>query len=291
MRQTFSKTWVAWAFIFPQVAITLIFFFWPALMALFQSLFQGDAFGLHTHFSGSDNFKDLFYDKAYISSIKTTVIFSSLVTLITMSAGLLIAVLVNNATRSNGIYKSLLILPYAVAPAVAGILWRFLFNPAIGWVTYIAARFDIHLNYMVHPGQAMMVVVIAACWQQFSYNFLFFYAGLQAIPESLHEAAKLDGANAWQRFWQITFPLLAPTTFFLLVINVIYAFFDTFGIIQVMTQGGPGNTTTTLVFKVYNDGFLGLDMGSSAAQSVVLMVVVILLTLFQFNYLEKRVHY
>jgi sn-glycerol 3-phosphate transport system permease protein len=291
MRQSFNKPLIAWIFILPQLVITLIFFLWPAFMALFQSLFQGDAFGISSHYSGFDNFVDLFDDISYLSSIKATLIFSVLVTLLTMSLGLFIAVLVNKVIKFKGLYKSILILPYAVAPAVAGILWRFLFNPAIGWMSHFASKMNIHLNYMVNPKQAMMVVVIAACWQQFSYNFLFFYAGLQSIPESLHEAAKLDGANSWQRFWHITFPLLTPTTFFLLVINLIYAFFDTFGIIQVMTQGGPGNSTTTLVYKVYNDGFLGLDLGSSAAQSVILMAVVILLTMVQFKYLEKKVHY
>lgn len=291
MTKLFKQSWLAWVLIAPQMLVTLVFFFWPALMALFQALYQGDAFGIHHHFSGLDNFVDLLHDSAYLSSISTTFVFSALVTFFTMSCGLLIAVLVHSTVKSQGLYKAFFMWPYAVAPAVAGILWRFLFNPAIGWVSYLAQYFGWDFNYMLHPNQAMSTVVIAACWQQFSYNFLFFFAGLGAIPASMTEAAIIDGANAWQRFWHITFPLLAPTSFFLLVINLIYAFFDTFGIIQIMTHGGPGNSTTTLVYKVYNDGFVGLDLGSSAAQSVILMAMVVVLTVVQFKYIDKKVAY
>ena len=291
MGQNFKMHWLAFILIAPQIIITIIFFLWPAITALLQSLYQGDAFGISQRFSGFDNFIDLLKDPAYLKAISTTLVFNTLVTLLALSSGLFVALLVNATVKSQAFYKSFYIWPYAVAPAVAGILWRFLFNPAIGWVSYLANLMGFEFNYILHPGQALFVVVIAASWQQFSYNFLFFFASLQAIPKSLLEAGMIDGANAWQRFWHIIFPLLSPTTFFLLVINVIYAFFDTFGIIQVMTRGGPGNSTSTLVYKVYNDGFIGLDLGSSAAQSVILMVIVIGLTVIQFKYIDKKVVY
>lgn len=281
----------AWLFIVPQLIVTVVFFIWPACSALLQSFFYTDAFGLHQHFAGLSNFFDLFFDPAYSKALAVTFIIAISVTVITMSLGLLMATLVSNRTRSQGVYKSLLIWPYAIAPAVAAILWRFLCHPTLGWMTHFLQSMGIHFDYVNNAGQAMMVVILTASWQQFSYNFLFYFAALRAVPQTLIDASIIDGASPWQRFWQIIFPLLSPTTFFLLLMNLIYGFFDTFGIIQVMTHGGPGNSTTNLIYKVYEDGFEGMDLGSSSAQSVLLMTIVILVSLFQFRYLEKKVHY
>lgn len=281
----------AWLFIVPQLLVILIFFIWPACNALIQSFFYTDAFGIHQHFSGFSNFLDLFHDSAYVKALGVTFVIALSVTILTMSLGLLMAVLINNRGASQGIYKSLLIWPYAIAPAVAGILWRFLCHPTLGWMTHITRYLGIHFDYINNANQAVVVVVICASWQQFSYNFLFYYAALKAVPRSLLEAAVIDGASPWQCFWQIIVPLLSPTTFFLLLMNLIYGFFDTFGIIQVMTHGGPGTTTTNLIYKVYEDGFEGMDLGSSSAQSVLLMILVIVISLMQFKYLEKKVHY
>lgn len=274
-----------------QAIITLLFFIGPACLALIQSVFFSDAFGLHNHFAALTNFVDLLHDPDYAKAILVTAIIAFSVTLVTLSFGLLLAVLLQNCGKSKGIYKSLLLWPYAVAPAVAAILWRFICQPTIGWFAQGLQMVGIHFNYLTHAGQALLVVIVTASWQQFSYNFLFFFAAMQAIPRSLIEAAILDGASGWQRFWHIIFPLLSPTAFFLLIMNLIYAFFDTFAIIDVMTRGGPGNSTTTLIYKVYKDGFVGMDPGSSSAQAVVLMVMVIMLTLIQFRYLERKVHY
>lgn len=282
---------LALIFILPQLIVTLLFFIWPACCALIQSVFFSDAFGMHQRFAGLSNFRDLLGDPDYGKAILVTVLIAFFVTLLTMGLGLLLAALVNGRSKSQTIYKSLLLWPYAVAPAVAAILWRFLCQPTIGWLANGLQGIGIHFNYLIHAKQALLVVILTASWQQFSYNFLFFLAALKAIPASLMEAAILDGASVWRRFWQITFPLLSPTTFFLLIMNLIYAFFDSFGIIDVMTHGGPGNSTTTLIYKVYKDGFVGLDPGSSSAQSVMLMLMVIGLTLIQFRYLEKKVHY
>lgn len=281
----------AWLFILPQLLITLVFFIWPACNALLQSFFYTDAFGLHKHFAGLSNFIDLFQDRSYSKAIWVTFIIAFSVTFCTMSFGLLIAILVNNRGRTQGVYKSLLIWPYAVAPAVAAILWRFLCHPTLGWLTHFLQSMGINFDYVNNVNQALLVVILTASWQQFSYNFLFYFAALKAVPSSLIDAAVIDGASAWQRFWQIILPLLSPTTFFLLIMNLMYGFFDTFGIIQVMTHGGPGNSTTNLIYKVYQDGFEGMDLGSSSAQSVLLMVIVVLVSLVQFKYLEKKVHY
>lgn len=277
--------------IIPQLAITLLFFIWPACLALIQSVFFSDAFGLHNHFAGLTNFLDLLKDPDYGKAFLITLVLAFFVTLLTMSLGLFLAVLVQGRQKSQKIYKSLMLWPYAVAPAVAAILWRFLCQPTLGWLANGLQVFGIQFNYLIHAKQALLVIILTASWQQFSYNFLFFFAALKAIPQSLIEAAIIDGASAWRRFWQIIFPLLSPTTFFLLIMNLIYAFFDTFGIIDVMTNGGPGKSTTTLIYKVYTDGFVGMDPGSSSAQSVLLMLIVIALTMVQFRYLEKKVHY
>lgn len=282
---------LAFLLIAPQLMITFVFFIWPACGAVVQSFYFGDAFGIHQQFSGLTNYLDLLYDPGFLDAVMVTGVIAFFVTLLTMGLGLLLAVLVNNRSGSQRIYKSLLIWPYAVAPAVAAILWRFLCQPTTGWISNGLNVLGIDFNYLIHPRQALLVIIVTASWQQLSYNFLFYFAALQAVPKSLIEAAIIDGASASRRFWQIVFPLLSPTTFFLLVMNLIYAFFDTFGIIDVLTHGGPDGKTTTLIYKVYKDGFVGMDPGSSAAQSVLLMVFVVGLTLIQFLYLEKKVHY
>ncbi|KTD78438.1 sn-glycerol-3-phosphate transmembrane ABC transporter [Legionella waltersii] len=281
----------AWIFIAPQLLITVVFFIWPACSAFLHSLFYTDAFGLHKQFSGLSNFFDLFMDPSYAKALWITFIIGISVTLITMSLGLLMATLVIGRRKSQGIYKSLLIWPYAIAPAVAAILWRFLCHPTLGWLTQGLQYLGIDFDYVNHANQALLVVILTASWQQFSYNFIFYFAALKAVPQALIDAAVIDGASSWQRFWQIIFPILSPTTFFLMIMNLIYGFFETFGIIQVMTHGGPGNSTTNLIYKVYEDGFEGMDIGSSSAQSVLLMLIVVVVTLLQFRYLEKRVHY
>lgn len=281
----------AFLFLVPQLIVTVVFFIWPSCNAIVQSLFFSDAFGLHHRFSGLQNYIDLLTDPGFIKALIVSLTIGFVVTILTIGTGLLLAFFVNERQKSQVWYKSLLLCPYAVAPAVAAILWRFLCQPTIGWLSYFSHQLGFDFNYLTNINQAFFVVILTASWQQFSYNFLFYFVALKAIPKTLIEASILDGATTWQRFWQIIFPLLSPTTFFLFVMNMIYAFFDTFGIIDVMTNGGPENNTTTLIYKVYNDGFVNMDPGSSSAQSVLLMVVVTLLTLVQFRYLEKKVHY
>lgn len=285
----YKKT--ALLFILPQVIITLVFFIWPAINAMFQSFFYSDAFGLQSRFAGISNYLDLLSSPEYLQAIRVTFFIALFVTLITITLGLLLAKMVQGKIYGRGVYKSLLIWPYAVAPAVAAILFRFLCHPTLGWISNAMQWFGIEFNYMIHPKEALLVIILTASWQQFSYNFLFYYAALSRIPQNILEAAVLDGASTWRRFWQIIFPLLSPTTFFLIIMNVIYAFFDTFGIIDVITHGGPEKTTTTLMYKVYEDGFIGMDPSGSSAQSVVLMLMVIILTLIQFRFLDKKVHY
>lgn len=275
----------------PQITLTVIFFFWPASQALYQSMMREDPFGLQSGFVGLANFTAILSDETYLSSLKTTVIFSIATAFLAMAVALLLATAADLVVRGKGFYRTMLIIPYAVAPALAGMLWLFMFNPAMGTLAYLLRRNGVPWDPLLNGDQAMVLVVVAAAWKQISYNFLFFVAGLQAIPKSLLEAAAIDGARGSRRFWTIVFPLLAPTTFFLLVVNTVYAFFDTFGIIHAVTGGGPAKATETLVYKVYNDGFVNLDLGSSAAQSVVLMVIVIALTAFQFRFVERRVHY
>lgn len=275
----------------PQMAIVLVFFFWPAGQALYQSVLSQDAFGLSTEFVGLENFERLFADSTYIESFKTTAFFSLLVAFSGLSISLLLAVMADRVLKGAAIYKTLLIWPYAVAPVVAGVLWLFMFASPMGVISFYLRSVGIEWNHLLDSGHAMTLIVVAAVWKQISYNFLFFLAGLQSIPKSLLEAAAIDGASPWHRFWTIVFPLLSPTTFFLLVINVVYAFFDTFGIIDATTQGGPGKDTAILVYKVYYDGFKALDMGGSAAQSVILMLIVVTLTVIQFRFVEKKVQY
>ena len=290
-RVRFRSTWLPWLLIAPQMAIVLVFFFWPAAQALYQSVLQQDAFGMSVEYVGAENFERLFADETYVESFKTTALFSVLVAVCGLSIALLLAVMADRVMRGSAFYKTLLIWPYAVAPAVAGVLWLFLFAPSIGVVSHALQSVGYAWNHLLDPGDAMTLIVVAAVWKQISYNFLFFLAGLQAIPRSLVEAAAIDGARPWRRFWTIVFPLLSPTTFFLLVINVVYAFFDTFAIVDAATQGGPGKETAILVYKLYYDGFKALDMGGSAAQSVVLMLIVIALTVVQFRYIERKVNY
>ena len=275
----------------PQIAITLIFFMWPASQALYQSVLREDAFGLNTEFVWLENFGDLFRDPQYLNSLHVTAVFSISVAVSALAVALYLAVQADRVIHGATAYKTLLIWPYAVAPAVAGVLWLFLFNPNLGIIVYALNTLGYRWNHALDGEQAMVLVIISAAWKQISYNFLFFLAGMQAIPRSLIEAAAIDGAGPARRFWTIVFPLLTPTTFFLIVINVVYAFFDTFGIIHQVTEGGPAGATNILVYKVYRDGFLGLDLGGSAAQSVVLMTIVIALTVVQFRYIERKVHY
>jgi sn-glycerol 3-phosphate transport system permease protein len=275
----------------PQVVVIAVFFFWPAGQALLQSFQQSDAFGMSTEWVGLENFANLIKDDTYLASFKTTAVFSVLVAGLGLSISLLLAVFADRVVKGARVYRTLLIWPYAVAPAVAGVLWLFMFAPSIGIVSYALRKVGIEWNHLINSSQAMTLIVMAAVWKQISYNFLFFLAGLQSIPRSLIEAAAIDGAGPWRRFWTIVFPLLSPTTFFLLVINVVYAFFDTFAIVDAATEGGPGKDTAILVYKVYYDGFKALDLGGSAAQSVVLMVIVVALTVVQFRYVEKKVNY
>ena len=290
-RVVFRSTWLPWLLIAPQMAVVLVFFFWPAGQALYQSVLLQDAFGTSTEFGGLQNFKQLFADETYLASFKTTAVFSLLVAGSGLSIALLLAVCANRVIHGAMAYKTLLIWPYAVAPVIAGVLWAFMFASPMGVISFTLTSMGYNWNHLLQSGDAMALIVIAAVWKQISYNFLFFLAGLQSIPKSLIEAAAIDGASPARRFWTIVFPLLSPTTFFLLVINVIYAFFDTFAIIDAVTQGGPGKDTAILVYKVYYDGFKALDLGGSAAQSVVLMVIVIALTVFQFKFIERRVNY
>ncbi len=275
----------------PQLAVTLVFFVWPALQALRQSVLVEDAFGLSSRFVWFENFERLLRDPNYLHSIEVTAVFSAAVAFLGLALSLLLAAMADHVVRGAGIYKTLLIWPYAVAPAVCGALWGFLFDPTVGEVTYFLRQLGITWNYIQNGNQALLLVVIAATWNQISYNFIFFLAGLQSIPKSLIEAAALDGAGPGRRFWSIAFPLLSPTGFFLLTVNVVYAFFGTFGIIDVVTKGGPAMATDIMVYKVYSDSFRALDLGGSAAQSVILMLVVIALTVVQFRYVERRVHY
>ena len=290
-RVRFRSAWLPWLLVAPQMAIVLVFFFWPAAQALYQSVLQQDAFGMSTDFVGLENFRRLFADESYLASFKTTAIFSVLVATVGLTLALLLAVMANRVVRGATVYKTLLIWPYAVAPVVAGVLWLLMFAAPYGVVAYALRWLGIPWDHLLNPQHAMALIVMAAVWKQISYNFLFFLAGLQSIPQSLIEAATIDGASPWHRFWTIVFPLLSPTTFFLLVINVVYAFFDTFAIVDAATHGGPGKETAILVYKVYYDGFKALDMGGSAAQSVILMAIVIALTVVQFRFVEKKVQY
>src|SRR5450755_830199 len=290
-RARFESRWLPYALIAPQMAITLVFFFLPAGQAVYQSLQVQDAFGISTQFVWFENFQDLFRNDEYLASFRVTAVFSFAGAILGLSVSLLLAVLADRVIRSATVYKTLLIWPYAVAPAIAAVLWLFLFNPTLGIVAHWLKGFGVAWDPLLNGNDALIMVVVAAVWKQISYNFLFFLAGLQSIPKSLIEAAAIDGAGPVKRFVTIIFPLLSPTTFFLLVVNAVYAFFDTFGIIDAATSGGPGQATEILVYKVYKDGFKALDLGGSAAQSIVLMFIVITLTVVQFRYVERKVQY
>ena len=275
----------------PQLVIISVFFFWPAGQAVLQSFQLEDAFGLSKEWVGFQNFIYLWNDPTYLASFKTTAWFSVMVAGLGIGISLVLAIFADRVVRGAMVYKTLLIMPYAVAPVIAGVLWVFIFSPSIGVATFGLRALGIDWNYQMDGDQAMLLIIIASVWKQISYNFLFFLAGLQSIPKSLIEAAAIDGAGPLRRFWNIQLPLLSPTTFFLLVINIVYAFFDTFGIIDATTEGGPGQSTSILVYKLYQDGFKALDLGSSAAQSVILMIIVVALTVVQFRYVEKKVNY
>jgi sn-glycerol 3-phosphate transport system permease protein len=290
-RVVFRNRWLPYLLLAPQVAVTAVFFFWPAGQAINQSLYMPDPFGLSAQFVGLGNFEFLFADPFYRASFLTTLTFSALVTALSMGFALLLAAMADRVIRGTEAYRTFLVWPYAVAPAVAGVLWAFLFQPGLGVIALWLKALGYDWNHVLNGEQAMALVVVASAWKQVSYNFLFFLAGLQAIPKSLIEAAAIDGAGFWRRFRDIVLPLLSPTTFFLLVVNVVYAFFDTFGVIHATTAGGPQQATTTLVYKVYSDGFVAQDLGSSAAQSVILLLVVGALTIVQFRYVERKVHY
>ncbi|MBB3647636.1 sn-glycerol 3-phosphate transport system permease protein [Rhizobium sp. BK619] len=290
-RTVFPNKFLPYLLIAPQIFVTVVFFLWPAATAFWQSFLRQDAFGFKTNFVWFENYRRLFADPIYINAFGHTLIFAILVTVLSTSIALLLAAAAMRVLRTSRIYSTLLIWPYAVAPAIAGILWWFMFNPSIGIVAYMLRAMGVDWNHLINPDDAMILIVIAATWKQISYNFLFFLAALQSVPRSLQEAGAIDGAGPMKRFWTIVFPLISPTTFYLIVINIVYAMFDTFGIVHATTQGGPARATEILVYKVYFDGFIGLNLGSSAAQSVILMVIVVALTAVQFRFIERRVQY
>ena len=290
-RVIFRNRWLPYALVAPQIVVTILFFFWPAYRALESSFYLEDAFGFSRQFVMFRNYADLFADPGYLRSFWTSLVFGVSVTALSMGLALGLAVAANRVLKAATAYRTFLIWPYAVAPALAGVLWLFLLNPSLGIFAYWLKAVGVDWNYYVNGDQALLMLIFAAAWKQISYNFLFFLAGLQSIPKSLIEAAAIDRAGPWRRFWTVVFPLLSPTTFFLLVVNLVYAFFDTFAIVHATTQGGPADSTSILVFRVYNTGFIGQDYGSSAAQSVILMGMVILMTVVQFRYVERRVNY
>ena len=287
----FQSKFLPYLLIAPQLLIVLAFFYWPALQAVWQSFLLQDAFGLSTTFVGFENYVELIRQPEYFGAVVRTFVFSALIAGSSLSFALLLAVMADKPLSGSTVYRTLLIWPYAVAPAVAGVLWIFMLHPSLGMVARGLRSLGVDWNPLLNGNHAMILVVLAAAWKQISYNFLFFLAGLQSIPKSVLEAAAIDGAGPVRRFWTVTFPLLTPTIFFLIVVNIVYAFFDTFGIIDAMTGGGPAKATETLVYKVYLDGLLGGNLGSSAAQSVLLMMMVIVLTAIQFRYVERKVTY
>lgn len=290
-RTVFRNKFLPYVLLAPQLAITVVFFFWPAGQAVYQSLLIEDAFGLYSEFVWFENFQVVLSNPLYLEAVRVTVIFSTAVTLLAMAPALLLAVMADQVVRGASGYRTLIVWPYAIAPAVAAVLWLFIFHPSIGQIGQGLRALGIPWDYRLDGGQALGLVIFVSAWKQVSYNFLFFLAGLQSIPKTIVEAATVDGASPMRRFWQVIFPLLSPTTFFLLIVNIIYTFFDTFGVIHAITQGGPGRATTTLMYRLYRDGWINLDLGGSSAQSVLLMSAVILLTVVQFRFIERRVHY
>ena len=290
-QSVFTSRWLPFALIAPQMIVVLVFFYWPAVQAVLQSFLLQDAFGLSTTFIWFENYKELLSDPDYFATIVRTFVFAAAIALSSLSLALLLAVMADKPLRGVALYRTLLIWPYAVAPPVAGVLWVFMLNPSLGVLARGLREMGVDWNPLLDGNQAALLVILASAWKQISYNFLFFLAGLQSIPKSVHEAAAIDGARPMRRFWTVTFPLLTPTIFFLIVVNIVYAFFDTFGVIDTMTRGGPAKATETLVYKVYVDGLLGGNLGSSAAQSVILMGLVIVLTAIQFRFVERKVTY
>lgn len=290
-RVLFRSKWLPWLLVAPQLAVVVVFFFLPAGQALIESLYESDAFGASSAFVGLDNFTRLFSDETYIQSISTTAVFSLLVAGSGLAISLLLAVMADRIVHGAIYYRTLLIVPYAIAPAVVGVLWVFMFTPSMGVISHALKYAGVDWNHLLNSQHAMALIVTAAVWKQISYNFLFFLAALQSVPKSLIEAAAIDGAGPWLRFWSVQLPLITPTAFFLLVVNIAYAFFDTFAIIDATTSGGPGKDTAIMVYKVYQDGFKGMDLGGSAAQSVILMLIVMALTVLQFRYVERQVNY
>src|SRR5467141_847267 len=287
----FNSKLLPYLLLVPQLVITFVFFYWPASQALWQSFLREDAFGLSSEFIGLENYQALFAEPQYYKAMLTTVVFSTLVAALSLSIALLFATQADKNLKAAPAYKTFMIWPYAVAPAVAGVLWIFMFQPSLGTLARPLRAMGFDWNPLLNGNHAMILVVMAAVWKQISYNFLFFLAGLQSIPKSVIEAGAIDGARPMRRFWTIVFPLLSPTTFFLIIVNITYVFFNTLGIIDTATGGGPNGATQTLVYKVFQDGKVGTDLGGSAAQSVILMVIVVVLTAFQFRYVEKKVHY
>ncbi|MCG8566904.1 MAG: ABC transporter permease subunit [Desulfobacterales bacterium] len=290
-RSFFRSPRLPYLLILPQILVTLTFFYWPAIQGGIQSFQLSDPFGQRSRFVWFSNYIDLFSDPLYLRSILITFVFSLATAAVSISLGLFIAVMANRALRAKALVRTLLIWPYAVAPAISGILWLFLLHPSYGIVALAIKNLGINWNPVLYGSDAMVMIILASAWKEVSYNFVFFMAGMQAVPKSLIEAAAIDGAGPFRRFWTITFPLLSPTFFFLAVMNIIYSFFETFGVIHTITQGGPGGSTNILVYKVYQDGFVGLNLGSSSAQSVVLMSLIILITFLQFKFVEKKVQY
>ena len=290
-RVHFGPSILPFLLVAPQIAVTLVFFIWPASQALYQSFLLEDAFGLSSEFVAFENFAALWQDEHYLNSFKRTAFFSFTVAFLAMSTALILAAMVDRIIKGVYVYRTLLIWPYAVAPVVAGALWVFMFDPTLGIFAYALNTIGYDWNHKLNGGEAMTLVILASTWKQIAYNFLFFVAAIQSIPRSLIEAAAIDGAGPMKRFWTIIFPLITPTAFFLLVVNIVYAFFDTFGVVHAITQGGPAKATEILVYKVFYDGFVGLDLGGSAAQSVILMAIVIVMTVVQFRYIERKVEY
>jgi sn-glycerol 3-phosphate transport system permease protein len=290
-RVQFEHSPIPYLFVAPQIIIIVVFFLWPAAQAVYQSFLLEDAFGLSSQFVWFRNYKDTILSDAWLQSAGFTLIFSTLVTLLSLSIALLLAVKANEVIHGSSSYKTMLMWAYAIAPPVAGLMGNLMFNPLIGDLYHFMNAIGFDFDHKLDGKDAGFVVVLISVWKQVSVNFIFFLSGLQGIPKSVIEASTMDCKSSFRRFWTITFPLLAPTTFFLMVINITYAFFETFGIIDTTTQGAPGGATTTLVFKVYQDGFRGADLGGSSAQSVVLMLMVLALTVVQFRFIERKVHY
>jgi sn-glycerol 3-phosphate transport system permease protein len=290
-RTIFRNKLLPYLLLLPQLAITVIFFFWPAAQAVWQSFLIEDPFGLRSEFVWLENYQIAVTNPVYREAIEVTLVFSTLTTFFAMLPALLLAVMADQVIRGATGYRTLIIWPYAIAPAVAAVLFLFTFHPSVGMIGQGLRSLGVPWDYRINGPQALALTIGVSAWKQISYNFLFFLAALQSIPKTIIEAAAIDGATSARRFWQVVFPLISPTTFFLLVVNIIYSFFDTFGVIHAISQGGPGRATTTLMYRVYRDGWVNLDLGGSSAQSVILMTAVIALTVIQFRYIERRVHY